>query len=376
MKDEKLRNLNNLTQQEVEALGFVYNLADAHTHQGQSLTQQRIIDNLPAIFRDAEKTKQADLEKSAYENYHKLANQHAALKSGKTLICYSASMAMEVVANYLRLHNYAVTLIEPTFDNIPDILKRHGISLVPFSDHDLQSETLESKLASITTQVLFLTLPNNPTGRYLTKIDFQILVEQCAKMNILLIVDACFRLYEPESLYDQYEILRASKIRYIFLEDTGKIWATLDLKIGFINSCDDIFNDLANIHSDFLLNVSPFILRLLLSYFDDAMADNFNSIRNLISTNRDFLVTHINKDILAPTTVSRVSVEFLQINNGIEALSMQSFLKSKGVFVLSGTEFYWHNPQIGNSFIRIALARNSDIFRDATIKMVSALSQI
>ena len=37
-------------------------------------------------------------------------------------------MALEVVANYLRLKRSSMTLIEPAFDNLADIFHRHAHS--------------------------------------------------------------------------------------------------------------------------------------------------------------------------------------------------------------------------------------------------------
>ncbi len=40
----------DITQHEIEALKFEYNLADAHTHQAQSPTQEQIVDRLPGLW--------------------------------------------------------------------------------------------------------------------------------------------------------------------------------------------------------------------------------------------------------------------------------------------------------------------------------------
>jgi hypothetical protein len=54
--------LADLTQHEVQALRTKYNLADAHTHQRQSPSQQVVISDLPDLWYEAENTLQVVLE--------------------------------------------------------------------------------------------------------------------------------------------------------------------------------------------------------------------------------------------------------------------------------------------------------------------------
>jgi aspartate/methionine/tyrosine aminotransferase len=374
---EVLDQAKNLTQYETKGLAYYYNLADAHTHQRQSATQDIIITRLPELFRDAENRKQPDLDRALVEAYHRLSFQYRAIEVGGTLICYSASLAMEIVANYLRRHHLSTALIEPTFDNIADILKRHEIHLEPLSDGLLNTEDFIAALADFKTEAILLTLPNNPTGTFLTKERFQLLVNFCVEQSKLLIIDTCFRLFEPSFCYDQYQILQDAGARYIVMEDTGKVWPTLDLKVGFLNSSKDIQSELEDIHTDLLLNVSPFILRLLLEYCADSKADNFQSIRRLIENNRAFLRSQISDCKLALAYEhSHISVELLKISSLISAKDIQSYLASHGIFVLPGTYFYWNSPHLGDSFIRIALARDPKMFQEAVLAMTTALKLI
>src|SRR5262249_57416978 len=83
------------------------------------------------------------------------------------LMCFTASMAFEIVANYLRQRHLSVTLIEPCFDNLSDIFRRHDIPLRPLSDEWLESpnDAFERALGELRTDAICLVTPNNPTGR-------------------------------------------------------------------------------------------------------------------------------------------------------------------------------------------------------------------
>ena len=71
----------DITQHEIEALKFEYNLADAHTHQSQSSSQNKIVDNLPIIWRQAESKKQAELEQEFIKTFFEVQRQNWALKT-------------------------------------------------------------------------------------------------------------------------------------------------------------------------------------------------------------------------------------------------------------------------------------------------------
>src|SRR3990167_11059140 len=102
----------DITQHEIEALKFEYNLADAHTHQAQSPSQNKIVDDLPELWRDAEKTKQHDVEQKFIETFFRVQKQEYALKT-PTMLVYASSIAMVMIANYLMKKKMSVSLLEP-----------------------------------------------------------------------------------------------------------------------------------------------------------------------------------------------------------------------------------------------------------------------
>ena len=49
----------------------------------------------------------------------------------------------------------------------------------------------------------------------------------------------------------------------------------------------------------------------------------------------------------------------------IEYLVHELMRDEHGVFVLQGNHFFWHDRRQGEQFIRVALARDADMFREA-----------
>src|SRR5689334_19948213 len=112
----------DITQHEIEALRYEYNLADAHTHQAQSLSQRAIVERLPQIWYESEKKLQAESEQRFVETFFRVQKQPTALNPNNALLVYAASIGMVITANYLMKQKMSVSLIEPCFDNLRDIL--------------------------------------------------------------------------------------------------------------------------------------------------------------------------------------------------------------------------------------------------------------
>jgi len=54
---------------------------------------------------------------------------------------------------------------------------------------------------------------------------------------------------------------------------------------------------------------------------------------------------------------------------------LQACLLHENVYVLSGKYFFWSNPERGQRFIRIALARDTEIFTAAIDVLRGALEE-
>jgi aspartate/methionine/tyrosine aminotransferase len=349
-----------LTEYQFPNLSTIYNLSDAHSRQSYKNGLEKIIENLSQLFKKSEVESYQYLLDNCVDVFL-CANNQLCYKDYRYIVSHTASQSMEIVANYLRLNSLNVFLIEPTFDNIPDILKRHCISISPISEINIKS----FKIPAINIDSLFLTLPNNPTGFIVTKKEFKAIVEHCYKYDILLIIDACFRLFDNRMMYDWYEIISRYKIRFIIIEDTGKIWPTQDLKASFILSDNETIKQLTRISRDFLLNVSPFKLKLIGEVVPLSKKNGFSDFRNLLKKNRAFL-----RNIIKNTGYFRiynmkslVSVELIKINFSINSTILVDYLYSNGIGVLPCVPFFWSDRAAGEGYLRIALARDEKYFR-------------
>jgi aspartate/methionine/tyrosine aminotransferase len=251
------------------------------------------------------------------------------------------------------------------------------VKLMPVHEEDLTLERLEDTFAGLTTNAVFVTLPNNPTGFEMSRDEWERLVHLCKKHEKILIVDCTFRFFSRNPSWDQYELLEHSKVSYLMVEDTGKTWPTQDLKCSILSMSEDLAEDVLELHNDILLNVSPFILKLLIEYLKDTKQEGLETaIWDPIDRNRIMLreTLRSSSGLLVNNPNSTISVEWLRIQNGdIRSVDLVNRLHGVGLGVLPGDHFYWGAKEQGERFIRIALARNPLMFAEACTLLKSAL---
>ncbi|APY84534.1 aspartate/tyrosine/aromatic aminotransferase [Streptomyces alfalfae] len=376
-------HLLDLTQHEIQALKTRFNLADAHTHQQQSPGQREIVQALPALWYEAEESRQADLEDRFKEVFFRLHGQNS-VRAESTMLSYAASISTLVAGMYLRRNEISVSLVEPCFDNLPDVLRNVGVHPVPIPEDTLHdADRIYDRLAeAVTTDALFLVDPNNPTGFSLLshgRKGFEEVIRYCVDHDKLFVVDLCFAAFalaDPRfGRFDLYQLLDTSGVRYIALEDTGKTWPLQDAKCALLTCSRDLHEDVYNIHTSVLLDVSPFVLNFLARYVEDSIEDGMASVRDVITRNRETALKTLEGSLLEhlePTV--NVSVAWFRITDDtIKASELQAHLTAYEVYVLPGTYFYWNEPERGERYVRIALARDPQEFAQSLTRLREAV---
>lgn len=375
----------DITQHEIEALKHSFNMSDAHTHQSQSDTQRNIVASLPALWYGAEQTSQYDIEQKFLKNFFRVQKQEFALENNNCMLVYASSIAMVITANYLMKKNMSVSLMHPCFDNIADILKNMNVPIMPLeeawlSDPEKIYENLEKQ---VTSDALFIVDPNNPTGFTLFKYGtraYEEIIRFAKEKNKLLLFDFCFASFMlPDgdlNVFDVYKLLEDSGVSYIAYEDTGKTWPLQDTKVAILKTSENIYREVYNIYTAYLLNVSPFILNVVNEYILDSEKDNFSSVFNLLETNRVIAHEILHDSVLRIIDpVAKVSVLWCEITDErVRATELKEYLTQFGVHVLPGTYFFWNDPARGERFIRIAIARDTAIFREGMLALKNALN--
>lgn len=353
--------LSNLTEYEVLALGSPVNLADGHARQPLTPTQQRIVASFPSLFDEAFSTPFAELEAAAHAAFlGALGQVSAPIGTGRIVSTYASSVAIDIVARCVAQRHGVVGLIHPTFDNIPALLRSRGLSLVPVEELELRAGDVRC-LSQI--GALFVTTPNNPTGAVLSASALDSLAAACARQRVTLIVDASFRGFDARARFDTYDVLDRSGAEWIVIEDTGKLWPVLELKLGFIVASEGMSRAISSALSDLLLSVSPVVLAVVRELAYDAARGGLEAMADLIARNRLTLAQSLEGagEVTLADPGARVSVQRIWLPERLPANEAWRRLQDVGVDVLPGDMFSWARPSEGSRFLRVALARDPDL---------------
>lgn len=378
--------LLDLTQHEILGLTQPFNLSDAHTHQRQSSGQHAIVERLPSLWYAAEDSLQVECEREFIDAFFRLQRQPTALVANRTLLSYAASISTLVVGMFLRKHRLSTTLVEPCFDNLHDVLRNVGVTVLPIDESELADpEVIYDNLERVVrTDALFLVDPNNPTGASLLRHGrrgFEEVVRFCRDHGKILLLDfsfAPFALADPAvGRIDVYELLEDAGVTYMAIEDTGKTWPVQDAKCALLTASRDIWEDVYNLHTSVLLNVSPFVLKMLTAYMEDSLADGMASVRDVLDTNRERAVKALAGSVLRYVEPAvGVSVAWFRIEHPrLWATKLHRELVGHDVSILPGTGFYWSEPSRGEDHVRLALAREPEMFAEAMERLRDALAR-
>jgi aspartate/methionine/tyrosine aminotransferase len=360
----------NLTGYEIDSLPQSFNLTDGHAFRRWFAAEEAIIDRSAQLFKNNSRQRQVEIEREYIRDFFRLAKQTCDETAVGYLMCFTASMAFEIIANYLRLNQLSLSLIEPCFDNLADIFHRHEIPMRPVSDALLESpgDTFERALNTLDSDAICLVTPNNPTGITLAEGNLRRLLQFCKERRKLLILDNCFCAYLPRHLvYDQYQLVLEAGIDAVLVEDTGKTWPTCEIKAPFfaVSRARGLFDRIYDIYTDFLLHVSPVGIKLMHEFIRLSQQDDMASIHEVVRVNRKALYDNLVGTFLTPFERQFASVAWLRIEHSLTGMELKQILDEHGVFVLPGNHFFWHDRGKGDKFIRVALTRDTETFRHA-----------
>jgi aspartate/methionine/tyrosine aminotransferase len=370
-----------LTDWQLVGLNNTFNLADGHAHhQPHAAAVRAVAPRLSSMLFDIEGLPQELFERGFTSVFYELANQSLP-PDAELAFHYSASVSTECAARALvDIGVRRVGLVTPTFDNIPLLLRRAGLELVPLEEARFWEDARYRSAQLRHCDCVFLVVPNNPTGFEPDEATFLEAVGAIADRELALAVDFSFRFYSRLQQWDQYKAIAGSwpALNAIFLEDTGKTWPTAELKVGFSCALGALREPQRKATREVLLNVSPFTLRVLteligadLSERRGTLADP-HSCRVIAENRRELrrLLDGVNVAVDAPDSL--VSVEWLRLPEDTVAAVTCSWLEEQKVSVLPGDCFYWDRPS-GDRYMRVALARSPAYFKEAAARLAELL---
>ena len=356
----------SLTQMQLLGVASETNVAEGYPRFEPTPSQSRILARLPAIMEHARRTPYPVLEAGAQRHFLTALGQHSApVASGRLISFYSSTVAIDVAAAALARRARVVGLVHPVIDCIPALLRSRGLTVVPVSEQSLKKGDLFELHPEI--EAVFTANPNNPTGTVMSAPQVRRLGKLCAAAGVPLIIDQCFRAFDSRVQFDTYELLDQTGVEYVIVEDTGKLWPTAGVKLGFLGWSRTCRLDLAEVAADVLLIAPPFSVALVEEFARDMAAGGLDALHDRIRQNRAILTSVLDgsSKVRVSDGTSRVSVSRLALRGGMTGTKLWGQLLRRGVHAVPCRPFYWADPVLGDRYLRIALSREPDVVRRA-----------
>ncbi len=356
----------SLTQMQLLAVGSETNVAEGYPRFAPTESQAAILRQLTELMDEAVRTPYAALEIRAQAAFlHALGQESAPVGSGRIVSFYSSTVATIVATAALARRVNTVGLIHPVIDCIPALMRDHGLHLVPLSERLLGSGDPLAEHPEV--EAVFVGSPNNPTGMVLSGGRLQLLAESCADRGVPLLMDQCFRAFDSRAQFDTYALLDGTGVEYVIVEDTGKLWPTAGVKLGFLAWSENARLDLAEVAADVLLTAPAFSVALVERFSLDMAAGGLQQLQARIAANRDVLTRALKGcDQAVPADgASRVSVSRLRLSRPLTGTRLWGQLLRLGVHSVPCRPFYWSDGRAGDRYLRIALAREPEVVERA-----------
>ena len=373
---------NNLTELEVFGLSAQYNLADGHSYISAEKHFNTVLSELPALWREANETPVPEMERLFKNKFAEYFGLDGLSNHSSFSICPTASNSIDIVGAWARSMNYKVGLVEPTFDNLAQLLRRREVELDAISEIVLADiVVLEEVLRSKQLDVLFMVNPNNPTGTVIGAAAMSNIVELCSRLDVVLVLDTSFRFCHKTDI-DEYALLKEKGCSFIILEDTGKQWPTLDTKASLLSYSENLERGIRNIYEEIYLCCSNLSLRVIIAFIDATLnKGGISYMQSVISKNIEIVKSELKNSLVTiddDEPDSTMTVMWLDIEKtGLSDLELTEYLAKSSVAVLPGRYFYWNSHHVaGHNRIRIALLKPDDQFGPSMVRLKEALMDL
>ncbi|WP_146739250.1 aminotransferase class I/II-fold pyridoxal phosphate-dependent enzyme [Candidatus Bartonella washoeensis] len=305
-------------------------------------------------------------------------------KHAEYLICPTASNSIDIVGAYLACSRKRTALLLPCFDNLPLLMRRRNVNLVPLLEDDLfifssDKDALSNYFIENSLDALFIVNPNNPTGMIFNENQLSNIADVCRERTVILIIDATFSFYDRKKP-DYHKILDSSGVKYVIIEDSGKTFPTQDMKASLMLFHSELKSAIQQIYEEIFLCVSPFILEVISRIVEKASEIGLEEVLwkevDVRRTNFRNILNQTNLEIAKKSVESAMPLEWIDCSaTGFSDLEFVQHCKAFGLCLLPGRYFYWSRPdELGHQFVRASLMKQDSVFELALQRLREAVS--
>ncbi len=347
-----------LTSHEREALEAYWNLADGHARYSWSIFDYALI----ALLKGSRAVARLSTEEQRFRDaFYAVIPDLLPVGAQPPPLCVpTASLSLEIVANKLRVERATLFAPSPCFDNVIDIFRRHAVPVRPWDD------TLENLAVDRRERPAYrlIVAPGNPEGGPIALHDLQIEVDRCRALGLGVILDLSFRGLAPLLSDECGGLLDLSGVEFALVEDTGKIFASHELKCSLLTVSPSSEVVVRDIFEDMMIGHSPLVLSALATALVTDGTERLSWARQQVEVNRSLLRSMASASLYVPDGVA--SVAWCRATGTASTEGIVDDLRSRGVHVLPGGPFHWcaGEPR-RRGHLRVALLRDATYFEGA-----------
>lgn len=292
-------------------------------------------------------------------------------------VTFSGSVALNRAIESQLGRGRTIISTSPSIDIIPGMISErpdaNAVYVPCLPNFDLDINAILEALDDSTDCMIF-TSPENPTGNVISADNLRTLCEAAIDHDVTLILDQCFALIDPYNVgIPILPNIAPPGLKWIFLWDTGKTFGLNEDKLGFLFCSDDLREHLSERLNILQFDVSRRLKVVFTALLRAAKTNGYSStLSDLVRTN---LETSIEACASAGlTSIAPDAGSFLLIDTaGTEhtAASLADvLLDDYGLGTIRTSSFFQHGHTTERDrYLRLAMARNTDVIDDALARL-------
>ncbi len=168
---------------------------------------------------------------------------HCGFNKSEVILGAGSSQLLQLLGQWAMFKNLAITYVSPTFEILPNMVKRLGgkVNKIPLGqDFNYDLEQID-EVAKKKPGIVYLANPNNPTGIKTPKNDLREFCRTVTRHSYLIVDEAYIEYADKnDSLID--EVKNNDKV--IILRTFSKIYGLAGLRIGYLIAQDQLIKEL------------------------------------------------------------------------------------------------------------------------------------
>lgn len=256
------------------------------------------------------------------------------IKSGQFITANSGVEVLEIICRGLVSVGSECIISSPTFSPYKNIIELEGgvVIDIPLSKPDYSID-IDAIVGSINekTALVFLTNPNNPTGTYINKTEFETLLDQIPDHVIVVYDEVYFHFVDADDFPFAIDYIKKGK-PIIALHTFSKIYGLAGLRIGYGITTPEIGEYMNKIFRPFRIGT----LQTIAAYEALKDIDHVKSSQEMVFTGKKWLYDKFKS---ANVKYWPSQGNFIMFESPIPSLEMTMKMLDEGVMVRPGDNF-------------------------------------